>query len=104
MRASNEGSERRKHCVRRSTACVFAHGVGMPHDRVHGALPCSPGMQLLSFSLSEGEDEEGEEPEALRGLSHLRALYVSQELSLQKRGRRPLFREEVRKRPPPPAA
>jgi len=49
-------------------------------------MPCSDRLVFLSFSLSEGENEEGEEPEALRGLSHLRALYASQELSLQTRG------------------
>ncbi len=102
--ASSKGSGRRKHYVRRSAACVLAHGVGMPHDRVHGALSCSSGVQLLSVSLSEGENEEGEKPEALRGLSHLRALYASQELSLQKRGRGSLSCEEMRERPPPPAA
>ncbi len=88
----------------RSATCILAHGVGMPHDRVHGALPCSSGVQFLSISLSEGESEKGEGHEALRGLSHLRALYASQKLPLQKGRRRPLSHKEMRERPPPPAA
>ncbi len=64
----------------RGTACILSRGVGVPHERVHGAQPCPEGVRRFSVSLNGGESEESEEVEALRGLPHIRAFYTCQKM------------------------
>ncbi len=65
-----------------STMCVGVLHVSSRAEWTCHMIECTKPYHALrecdfsSIPLSEGENEKGEEPEALRGLPHLRALYA----------------------------